>query len=52
MLLSASRVCANFSLVLTPIPTSEVCISLARCFDRLKESKDSLVRLVFAFNRA
>ena len=35
-------------LVLTPVPTSEVCISKARCFGRFKESRDSLVRLVLS----
>ena len=40
--------CASFSLVLTPVPASEVCISIARCFGRFKESRDSLVRLVIS----
>ena len=34
--------------MLTPRPVSEVCISIARCFGRFKEFKDSLVRLVLS----
>ena len=34
--------------MLTPVLASEVCIAIARCFGRFKESRDSLVRLVLS----